>query len=149
MLPACTFGNPILDYLNRADVREAFNIPADIQAWDLCTESINIEYQRDPNGSQWIYEALAGKYRMLHYSGDVDGAVPTLGTENWINSLNWDVSETWRPYYLNGQVAGYLESYKDVALTFATVHGAGHMAPQFKRGETFHLVFNWMNERSI
>jgi carboxypeptidase C (cathepsin A) len=149
MLPACTFGNPILDYLNRSDVRDALNIPSNIQAWDLCTESINIEYSRDPNGSQWIYEALAGKYRMLHYSGDVDGAVPTLGTENWINSLNWDVSENWRPYYLDGQVAGYLESYNNVALTFATVHGAGHMAPQFKRGETFHLVFNWINERSI
>lgn len=98
MLPSCTFGNPILDYLNRADVRDALNIPSNIQAWDLCTESINIEYQRDPNGSQWIYEALAGKYRMLHYSGDVDGAVPTLGTENWIASLNWDVSENWRAY---------------------------------------------------
>jgi carboxypeptidase C (cathepsin A) len=30
MLPACTFGNPILDYLNRSDVREALNIPSDI-----------------------------------------------------------------------------------------------------------------------
>ena len=149
MLPACTFGNPILEYLNRVDVRDAINIPTGIQAWDLCTESINIEYQRDPIGSQWIYEALAGKYRMLHYSGDVDGAVPTLGTENWINSLNWDVSENWRPYFYDSQVAGYLESYKDATLTFATVHGAGHMAPQFKRPETFNLVFNWMNERPI
>lgn len=102
MLPSCTFGNPILDYLNRADVREALNVPTYIQAWDLCTESINIEYQRDPNGSQWIYEALAGKYHMLHYSGDTDGAVPTLGTENWIASLNWEVSENWRPYYVDG-----------------------------------------------
>jgi len=30
MLPSCTFGNPILDYFNRADVREAFNIPSNI-----------------------------------------------------------------------------------------------------------------------
>lgn len=50
---------------------------------------INIEYTRDPNGSQWIYEALQGKYRMLHYSGDTDGAVPTLGTQNWIATLGW------------------------------------------------------------
>jgi hypothetical protein len=58
MLPPCTFGNPILDYFNRDDVRAAMNIPSDVQAWELCTEKINIEYSRDPNGSQWIYEAL-------------------------------------------------------------------------------------------
>ena len=69
-----------MDYLNRADVRDALHVPSTIQAWELCTDSINAEYVRNPNGSQWIYEALAGKYRILHYSGDLDGAVPTLGT---------------------------------------------------------------------
>ena len=44
MLPPCTFGNPIMDYFNRADVRTALHIPSDIQAWELCTESINTEY---------------------------------------------------------------------------------------------------------
>jgi len=32
-------------------------------------------------GSQWIYEKLAGKVRALKFSGDIDGAVPTYGTE--------------------------------------------------------------------
>jgi serine carboxypeptidase-like clade I len=65
---------------------------------------------------------------MLHFSGDVDGAVPTAGTQAWIATLQWDIVEEWRPYMVNGQVAGYLESYAG-NLTFATVHGAGHMAP--------------------
>jgi serine carboxypeptidase-like clade 1 len=104
------------------------NIPETIQDWQLCDMRINIEYTRDPNGSQWIYEALQGKYRMLHYSGDTDGAVPTLGTQNWIATLGWNVTESWRPYLLVDQVAGYIESYEG-NFTFATVHGAGHMAP--------------------
>jgi hypothetical protein len=41
-------------------------------------------------------------------------------------------------------VAGYVERY-DGGLTFATVHGAGHMAPQWKRQETYHAVFNFIN----
>ena len=35
-------------------------------------------------GSQWIYEKLKGKVRALKFSGDIDGAVPTDGTVNWI-----------------------------------------------------------------
>jgi hypothetical protein len=27
------------------------------------------------------------------------------------------------------------------------VHGAGHMAPQFKPPQTFYLIFNWLNEK--
>lgn len=51
MLPPCTWGNPLLEYYGRDDVRTALNIPSDVQAWDLCTEKINIEYQRNPDGS--------------------------------------------------------------------------------------------------
>jgi len=96
-------------------------------------------------GSQWIYEALAGKYRMLHYSGDIDGSVPTQGTRNWIDSLNWNVTTEWHPYSVTNsdQVAGYSVAYEG-DLTFGTVHGAGHMAPQFKREETYYLIFQWL-----
>jgi len=38
---------------------------------------------------------------MLHYSGDSDGAVPTLGTQRWIASMGWNTTEEWRPYYVN------------------------------------------------
>jgi len=85
---------------------------------------------------------------MLHFSGDTDGAVPTLGTQNWIASLNLNTTEEWRPYFWNGQVGGYLESYEG-NFTFATVHGAGHMAPQFKPPQTYHLIFNWLNQTEI
>jgi len=39
---------------------------------------------------------------MLHFSGDTDGAVPTLGTQNWIAGLNLNTTEAWRPYFWNG-----------------------------------------------
>jgi carboxypeptidase C (cathepsin A) len=90
---------------------------------------------------------------MLKYSGDADGSVPTFGTQNWIaNDLGWTVVEKWRPYYITNmygqQVAGYLER-REGGFTFVTIHGAGHMAPQWKRQETYHAVFNWINDTPI
>jgi serine carboxypeptidase-like clade 1 len=85
---------------------------------------------------------------MLHYSGDADGAVPTLGTQKWLATMPWNITETWRPYFVNGQVGGYLEAY-DSGLTFGTVHGAGHMTPQYRPAESYHLIFNWINQTPI
>lgn len=48
---------------------------------------------------------------------------------------------------LDSQVAGYIEE-RD-GLTFATIHGVGHMAPQWKRPETYHLIFNWIQQKDI
>lgn len=156
-LPPCTWGSPLVTYLNSNEVRTNLHIPENVGAWDLCTSDIN--YIIEPQGSQWIYEELGakGKYKMLHYSGDTDGAVATIGTQNWIANMNWNVTNSWSVYqYYNqttmvNETAGYYEVYHPANvsanmtnLTFGTVHGAGHMAPQFKPPQTYKLVFNWM-----
>ena len=61
--------------MNSDAVRTALHIPSSVQSWDLCKTGSS--YKMEPDASQWIYEALAGKIKMLHYSGDSDGAVPT------------------------------------------------------------------------
>lgn len=90
---------------------------------------------------------------MLKYSGDTDGSVPTQGTLDWIRELNWTVTDAWRPYYVmddNGaqQVAGYVE-VRDGGFTFASVHGAGHMAPQWKRQQTYHAIFQFVKNQKL
>ena len=52
-------------------------------------------YEPQQEGSIDIYTQLKGKYRMLKYSGDTDGAVPTFGTQQWIRKLNWDITKEW------------------------------------------------------
>merc|ERR1719265_992671 len=143
------WGLGLLDWMNLSDTRKALNIPDNVQAWDLCQSGDWWHYVIQPKGSQWIYEELMGKVRMLHFSGDTDGAVPTLGTQNWIATTGWEVDQEWTPYFVDAQVAGYTETYADGGFTFGTVHGAGHMAPQFKPPQTYHLVMNWILGRDI
>ncbi len=145
-LPPCTFGVPIIDWINRADVRQSLHIPDKVQAWDLCTDSIG--YDSLAKASEWIYPLLKGKYRILFYSGATDGAVPTRGSRLWITNMGWEVLESYRPYFVNNnELGGFIEE-RD-GLTFATIHGVGHMAPQWKREETYYLIFNWLFNKDI
>jgi carboxypeptidase C (cathepsin A) len=100
------------------------NIPEYAPDWDMCAD---IDYSENEIGSQWVWEQLKGKYRMLKFSGDMDGCVPTIGTLNWINAMGRDILEPYRPWYTGDQVAGYIEEQD--GLTFISVHGAGHMVP--------------------
>lgn len=98
-IPPCLFGTPVSDYLNRADIRELLYIPEYLQTWELCTSNIN--YTRGAIGSQWAYEALEGKYRVLKYTGDLDGAVPTMGSLDWIGKMGWTIKDSWRQYNID------------------------------------------------
>jgi len=113
------------DYLNRADVRKALNIPTTVPAYEECSSTVKYTLQKE--GSYWIYPIIKDKVRILFYSGDTDGAVPTFESKQWIKDLNWSKKEAWRPWTTNGEVSGYVEKYE--GLDFVTVKGVGHMAP--------------------
>jgi len=140
VIPPCSFGQPVIDYYNKPEVRQKLHIPDHVQAFDFCTR--NITYNKQKIGSEWAYIRLKGQYRMLHYSGDTDGAVPTLGTMEWMRNAGFSIKKEWRPYYVGADVGGYVLEYDGV--TLGTVHGAGHMTPQFKPVETYHLIFNYI-----
>ena len=54
----------------------------------------------------------------------------------------------WRIYYAGDQLAGYVTQYEN-GFTFATIHGAGHMAPQWQRAKTYHAIFNWIKGKDL
>ncbi|TVU45249.1 hypothetical protein EJB05_04728 [Eragrostis curvula] len=78
-------------------------------------------------------------YRALVYSGDHDLIIPHLGTQAWIRSLNFSIVDEWRAWHLDGQAAGFTITYAN-SLTFATVKGAGHTAPEYRPKESFAMA---------
>ena len=108
---------------------DALHVPATVTNWDLCREKGDLSYTKDRAGSIGIYSELRGKYRVLVYSGDTDGVVPTYGTKAWIDNLAWPVQNAWKQFFVDNQVGGYSETRDEGNFVFATIHGAGHMAP--------------------
>lgn len=136
------------DYLNRADVRAALNIPQSVQAWEGCTTNDNFSYSFSVEASLWIYTILRPYgYKLMHYSGDTDGVVPTIGTRRWIQSLNWEVTNDWQPWLTDGQISGYLIEYDN--FVFTTVHGVGHMAPQWKKKDVQNMIIKFVHGESF
>lgn len=142
------FGDEVTTYINSAEVRTALNIPESVQAYEECSGPVGENWHYQEEASEWIYKVLkANNITMLHYSGDTDAAVPTYGTRRWIQNLNWEVKSAWAPWYTNGangnQVSGYFEKYD--GLTFATVKGVGHMAPQWARQAMQELITGYIH----
>ena len=77
----CGFEAPVIDYLQRDSVRTSLHIPADTPQWEFCNSSDAFSYTESRNGSLWVYRELRGKYKILKFSGDSDGVVPTYGTQ--------------------------------------------------------------------
>lgn len=70
------------DYVNKPEVRKALNIDNSIHTFELCNKKL--DYDMETEGSSWIYPILKNKMRILFYSGDTDGTVPSLGSRKWI-----------------------------------------------------------------
>jgi len=106
-------------------------IDASVTKFILCSD---IDYTKNRDGTFAIYQDLVkdGKYKILKYSGDSDGVVPTQGTMKWIDELALKVLKPFRSWTVGGNTYGWVTEYEK-NFTFATIHGAGHMAPQWKR----------------
>jgi len=137
-------GDAVTDYMNWESTRKAFNIPSEVQAWEDCT---NLNYTMQAEGSIWIYPILRNKMKIMIYSGDTDGCVPTYGTKQWIEELGWKTTQGWRPLYTDGQVSGYGQNYE--GLDFFTVKGVGHMAPQWARKPVTNMMMAWIHDEPV
>uniref|UniRef100_A0A803L8Y4 Uncharacterized protein n=1 Tax=Chenopodium quinoa TaxID=63459 RepID=A0A803L8Y4_CHEQI len=139
---------PIL-WLNNKAVRKAMHAAEESETgrWDSCTDRLT--YHRDV-GSMIIYHKrlISMGLRVLIYSGDHDMVVPYTGSEAWTRSLGYKIIDEWRPWFTNGQVAGFTQGY-DRNLTFLTIKGAGHMVPEDKPREALKFYSQWLAGKKI
>jgi serine carboxypeptidase-like clade 2 len=146
--PPCTDSKGPDTYFNRLDVKLLLNVNPEIK-WSMCSDSVYRNYNRGTLGSYYLYQPLIQSgVRILIYSGDTDGAVPFNGTQKWINNLGLPVEKPWRSWRINDtEVAGYITNY--TGLTFVTVKGTGHMVPQWKPAEAYHMYSKFLKGQDL
>ncbi|KAK1441148.1 hypothetical protein QVD17_06987 [Tagetes erecta] len=133
----------VYNWLNEDIVQEALHIrKGTIKEWIRCSDGLNFTKVVFDVRPYHINMSNKG-YRSLIYSGDHDMAIPHQSTQAWIKQLNYSVIEQWRSWKLNGQIAGYTESHSNL-MTFATVKGGGHTAPEYKPEEFPIMIRIWL-----
>ncbi|KAI8027269.1 Serine carboxypeptidase-like 18 [Camellia lanceoleosa] len=121
----CRNFNYALSYIwaNDDTVQEALHVrKGSVLNWKRCNKSIS--YTKDILTVVPVHEELKELgLEVLVEIGDRDMVVPFVGTVKWIKALNLTVVNDWRPWFVDGQVAGYTVKYSEhgYRLTYATV----------------------------
>ncbi|ONI33690.1 hypothetical protein PRUPE_1G440900, partial [Prunus persica] len=114
----------------------------------LTASGITFNYNQNPfQHIIFIHKFLKMHGCMLTYSGDTDGRVPVTSSRYSINNLKLQLRTSWRPWYSDGEVGGYVIRYK--GLTFATVRGAGHMVPSYQPQRALTLISSFLKGKLL
>lgn len=153
--PPCTNSTAISQYLNSANVRSAIHIPSNLPTWTICSDKVSASYKSVYRNMERVYRHLlsAKKYRILIYNGDVDMACNYLGDQWFFDGLRLPLSDSRRQWYFKSQdgtkqVGGFLKSYTG-GITLLTVRGSGHMVPQDKPRQAFHMFDQFLKNQPI
>ncbi|KAK1278802.1 Serine carboxypeptidase-like 6 [Acorus gramineus] len=135
-------------WANSDTVREALHVQKDtVEEWVRC--DFAVPYVKDVPSSIPYHHILTTRgYRALVYNGDHDLSVTHVGTQAWIKSLNFPIVDDWRPWSVDGQVAGYTRSFAN-NLTFALVKGGGHTSPEDRPKECYNMFERWIAHKPL
>ncbi|KAI9402597.1 hypothetical protein POPTR_001G291450v4 [Populus trichocarpa] len=144
--PGCSALSGIIYEIDALHIRKGT-----IKDWRRCNKTLAYSYNVESTVD--YHRNLTKKpYRSLIYSGDHDMTIPYIGTHEWIESLNLTIKYDWEPWFVDGQVAGYAMLYADNVqdyitydLTFATVKGGGHTAPEYRPEQCFAMMDRWFD----
>ncbi|XP_059635200.1 serine carboxypeptidase-like 2 isoform X2 [Cornus florida] len=147
---SCRIDGYLLSYYWISDdrVQEALHIrKGSIGNWIRCDHGLS--YTPTIKDSFHYHVNLSTKgYRSLIYSGDHDMIVPFLSTQAWIRSLNYSIVDDWHSWIVEGQVAGYTRTYSN-GMTFVTVKGGGHTAPEYRPKECSVMFKRWIVQEPL
>ncbi|KAK4401745.1 Serine carboxypeptidase-like 18 [Sesamum angolense] len=106
--PWCRYYDHALSYVwaNSENVQEALQIRQGTKTdWKRCNKSLS--YEIDVESVFKHHQLLNEKgFQALAYSGDHDMIMPYMSTLKWIRDLNLTLDDDWRPWTVDGQIAG-------------------------------------------
>ncbi|XP_064477215.1 lysosomal protective protein-like isoform X1 [Ornithodoros turicata] len=145
--PPCTNDRSITEYLNRKDVKAALHVEESPLKWVLCNRVVRLHYAMQYGTMKgWVWKVMnTGRVRALIYNGDFDAVCSYIGDEWFVDSLGYEATSGYEPWFVDGQVAGYYRTHKG-NLTFLTVKGAGHMVPEDKPQEALQMITRFLKD---
>lgn len=147
------------EYLNREDVKQALHVEASPNTWAVCG---GVTYKNDGVYTSMIdlHKEMLTKYspRILVYNGDVDPGCNYIWGERSVVDFGLapNTDEAWRPWtyddkLVGPQLGGFVSTYGPRAqgVLFTTVHGAGHMSPQWRPEAVFHMFQRFLAAKPL
>ncbi|THU73643.1 hypothetical protein C4D60_Mb04t25020 [Musa balbisiana] len=133
-------------WANSNAVRQALHIKkGTVEEWQRCNS--DFPYAKELKSTIEYHLNLTTRgFRAL--VGDHDLYIPFVGTKAWIKSLNFSLVDDWRSWHVEGQVAGYTMKYAN-NLTFATVKGGGHTAPEYRPKQCLAMIQRWISHEPL
>lgn len=128
-------------WANDQSVQEALGVRlGTVGDWVRCNKSL--QYTMDVSSVLDVHQNLSTKgLQVLVYNGDHDLTIPSTGTQQWVKVLDLTIVNDWRPWLVDGQIAGYTIKYSEhgYRLTYVSLKGAGHSPQEYKRRECYEM----------
>jgi carboxypeptidase C (cathepsin A) len=146
---------PMINYLNKPEVRQALHIDTRIQRFNNFSTAVadQLEIGEQDSVADLYPKILASGIRVLIYNGLEDGKDSNfMSTELWLSALKWPfknefahtVSCVWRT---DGKVAGYAKT--SGGLTQVKIRNAGHLAPIDQPARLFDLFNHFISNKPL
>jgi len=143
-------------YLNREDIRQEIGVDDAAGNYSMMSLAVNQAFWAagDPfyQNQHYVAELLERGVRVLIYVGTYDFVCNWVGNERWTLDMPWSGQEAFKKkalidWTVDGHVAGKTRSHG--AFTFATINGAGHLAPHDKPVESLAMINRWLAEETL
>ncbi|KAI6232893.1 Carboxypeptidase [Aphelenchoides fujianensis] len=136
----CLNDSDVTSYMNNKEVRAALHIPDNLPTWDICSDEITKNYKKVyTDVAPFVKKILNANVRILLYYGDADMACNFMMGQQFSARLGLKRSIGKQPWKFDNQIAGFKTIYRG-GLTFLTIKGAGHMAPQWRAPEMDYAI---------
>ncbi|THH02964.1 hypothetical protein EW145_g6648 [Phellinidium pouzarii] len=143
-------------YLNSPSTRMELGVDPAFGRFNLMNPKLSVSFWR--NGDQlhetklYVAELLARGVKVLVYAGSYDFICNWIGNERWTLEMEWAGKEAFSTTPLRDWLVGDEPAGKTRAsgnLTFATIQGAGHMAPHDKPIESLEMLKRWLADEAM
>eukprot|EP00762_Andalucia_godoyi_P008610 ANDGO_04610.mRNA.1 Serine carboxypeptidase S10 family member 1 len=152
--PLCYDLQPIINYLNRLDVRTALRVSNEKPVWGPCDGTTYKDIIGDWFISQEfvVPRLLASNVSVLVYNGANDFICNFLGSEQWVRTMDWPGAADFNSaprwvWTVDNLIAGYVK--RSGLLQMLVIVNAGHMVPHDQPKESFIMFSRFIQNLPI